>query len=115
MEALLVQHDYSLGLTTGLLLQCCRANTDLTPKQLSTADAVLDKTWMHSDFFAAKYCKPTSLPLPVSLKLTVGLLVLGPIKIAYFPNSLSLVYYWAYKLMVDQGVDLAFSVANSVS
>ena len=51
MEALLVRRDYSLGLTTGLLQRCCRANTDLTPKQLSTADAVLDKTWMHSDIF----------------------------------------------------------------
>ena len=78
-----VWRGYGLGPTTELQLQCCRANTDLIPKQLSTVDAVLDKTWMHCEFFVAKYCRPSSLPLPVSLKLTVGRLVLGPVMVAY--------------------------------
>ena len=43
-----------------------------------------------------------------------GLPVLGLIMVAYLPNSLSLVYYWAYQLMVDQAVDLAYLVVYSV-
>ena len=34
--------------------------------------------------------------------------------IAYLPNSLSLVYHSASQLMVDQAVDLAYSVAYAV-
>ena len=112
--ALPVRRGYGLGVTTELLLHCCRANTDLTPKQLSNVDAVLDEMWTHCESFAAKYCRPTILPLPVSLKLTVGLPVLRFIMIAYLSNSLSLVYDWGYQLMVDQAVDLAYSIAYSV-
>ena len=64
-------------------------------------------------FLLQKYCKPTSLPLPVSLKFMVDLPVLGSIMIAYLPNSLSLVYYWAFQFMVDQVVDLTYFVVYS--
>ena len=55
-----------------------------------------------------------NLLLLVSLKLTVGLPLLEPIMIAFLPNSLILVYYWPYQLMVDQAVDFANSLAYSI-
>ena len=64
-------------------------------------------------FLQQKDCRPTNIPLPVSVKLMVGQPVLGPITIAYLSNSLSPVYCWAYQLMVGQAVDIAYSVVYS--